>query len=79
MTDIRDTLFERAPKTVESLFVVLRYLVPAIGVPRILPLGDSNVLPSPFPTIRKAEGDVIDVLYVSIIQGSYFCRHTAAS
>ena len=33
----------------------------------------------PFPTIRKMEGDAMDVLYVSTIQGSYLCTQTAAS
>ena len=60
--------------------VALRFLVPfAIGGPRIIPLGDSELLSFHFPTIRKAEGDTIDVLYVSIIHGSYFCTQIAAS
>ena len=59
--------------------VVLRYLVFAIGAPRILPLGDSEVLSFAFSMIRKAEGDTMDALYVSMTQGSYFCTQTAAS
>jgi len=43
------------------------------------PLRDSKVLPSPFSIIRKAEGDPVDALYASTIQGSYSCRQTAAS
>ena len=50
-----------------------------IGAPRILPLGGGRVLPYPFSTIRKAEGDMTEVLYVSIIQGLYLCTQTAAS
>jgi len=59
--------------------VALRFLVFAIGAPRIIPLGNSEVPSFPFPTTRKAEGETIDVLYVSMIHGSYFCTQTAAS
>ena len=51
----------------------------AIGAPRILPLGSSGVLLYPLSTIRKAEGEITEVLYVSMIQGSYLCTQTAAS
>jgi len=56
-----------------------RYPVFAIGAPKILPLGDDELLPFPFSTIRRMEGDTMVVLYVSTIQGSYLCTQTATS
>ena len=47
--------------------------------PCILPLGDGNVPPFSFATIRKEEGDAMDELYVSIAQDSYLFTQTAAS
>ena len=72
-------LFAQANENPIFFPVVLRDLVPAIGAPWILPLGGGEILPLPFPTIHKAEGGAMDVLYASIIQGSYFCTQTAAS
>ena len=62
-----------------SFPVVLRYLVFVIGAPRLLPLGDNEALSPPFPTNRRAKADPVDVLYASVIQGSYLCKQTAAS